>query len=148
MLAHRHQPFPFLKDRKIMNLHRLAETLSNLPSNIAFHINAGGIVVSETSHPTPVVTTSNKYDIEINGGSEKYSQWTALVGLTRQPGYTGALMDSREKITEVTAQRLYRLSQDSTKKPVTFMFTAVRDDSSNPPTNKSCILRLKTTETS
>lgn len=134
-----------------MHLHQLAEQLSNFPYNTPFQITANGTVTTETSstsHLVPVVTASNKYDIEINGGSEKYSQWTALVGFTTQPDYTGAVISSEKKITQLTATRLHRISQNSLEKPVTFLFTLLQEDDAPDPSGKWCILRLKNTEAS
>lgn len=131
-----------------MHLLKLITTLNNLPHNISFEIKPNGIVLSTIAHPVPVVSLSNKYDIEINGGPEKYGQWEAVVGCTKQPGYTGAVLWPSEEITAVMAQRLYRLSRHSSEQPVTFLFAQVRDEDSTTSSGKWCILRLKNTETS
>lgn len=92
----------------------LTQALNNLPRKQRFSIDPHAGITPLPKMPLPLVQLSNRYDIALNGSSDKYGKWLAVNGLSAREHYLGAIMGAEEIITELTANKLWALSQGDT----------------------------------
>lgn len=102
-----------------MDYKLLAEQIDGQEFDHVFVLHDNGTITDARNMWAPTVTHSDEHDIDIEGEG-----WQAIVGLTGQYGYNGAVMHASEYVGVPVARLMHEMTADE---PIVFALVVVTD---------------------